>query len=221
MLNASELEKIGLIAIVRSRGAVALPEIAGALSRGGIRAIELTLNTPGALAGIAELRESFHGRLHVGAGTILSPEDARAAIAAGAEFVVTPTVQVDTIAVCRDAGVPVAGGALTPTEALAVHRAGADFVKLFPADGLGPGYVRSLLGPLPFLKIIPTGGVRLDNLAAFAAAGCVGVALGGNLVSAEILERGDWARLEQVARDYAEGWAATHPSRRSGDPPSL
>ena len=209
-MQASELEEIGLVAIVRARQEVPLEEIAGALSRGGIQALELTLNTPGTLAGIGQMREQFGDKLRVGAGTILEPNDARAAIDAGAEFIVTPTLQPDTIAVCREAGVPIACGSLTPTEALAAHRAGADFIKIFPADGLGPGYIKAILGPLPFLKIIPTGGVHLDNMRSFVAAGCVGVALGGKLVSAEILASADWPKLEREAARYTQAWAALH-----------
>ena len=207
MLNAIELEEIGLVAIVRSRGEVALADVAAALARGGIQAIELTLNTPGALAGLGLLRREFGDSLRVGAGTILSPDDARGGDFSGGGVYRDADCAVRHHRGCAgDAGIPIACGALTPTEALAVHRAGADFVKLFPAEGLGPSYIRALLAPLPFLKIIPTGGVRLDNLAEFKAAGCVGVALGSNLVSADILARGDWNQLEQTARAYAQGW---------------
>ena len=203
-LMASELERIGLIAIVRTDAAVDMTRVAQALAEGGVRAMEITLNTPGALAAIAAVRREMEGTLRVGAGTILGPEDAQDAIEAGAEFIVTPTLQTDTVALCRERGVPIACGSMTPTECLAAHRAGADFVKLFPADGLGPGYVRALLAPLPFLKIIPTGGVSLDTLPAFIKAGCVGVALGGNLVSKQRLQAQDWEGLTETARQYAQ-----------------
>lgn len=211
-LTATELETIGLIAIVRAKGNVPLQPIAEALARGGVLAMEVTLNTPGALKGIGILREQFGGAMRVGAGTILGPEDALAALDAGAEFIVTPTLQPDTAALCREAGVPIACGAMTPTEVLAAHRAGADFVKLFPSDGLGPGYVRALLAPLPFLKLIPTGGVTRDNLADFIHAGCVGVAIGGGLISREILESADWDRLALLAEEYIQILTAARQS---------
>jgi 2-dehydro-3-deoxyphosphogluconate aldolase/(4S)-4-hydroxy-2-oxoglutarate aldolase len=151
--------------------------------------------------------------LRVGAGTALGPEDAQRAMDAGAEFLVTPTVQPDTVAACRARGVPILCGAMTPTECLAAHHAGADFVKLFPADGLGPGYVRALRGPLPFLKIMPTGGVSLETLPAFIQAGCAGVALGGNLVSRPVLQTGDWGGLTRTARQYVEALAAARQGR--------
>lgn len=207
-LTAMELEEIGLIAIVRAKTPVALLPVAEALVRGGIRAMEITLNTPSALEGVTALKSRFGGVLRVGAGTILDADDARRATDAGAEFIVTPTLQLDTIAFCRERSVPLACGAMTPTEALAAHRAGADFVKLFPADGLGSAYVRALLAPLPFLKIIPTGGVNRDTLAEFIRAGCVGVALGGGLVSQQLLDTEDWDRLALLAEEYVALLAA-------------
>lgn len=206
-LTAAELEEIGLIAIVRTDAEADLRRVADALAEGGIRAMEITLNTPGALPAIGAIRRALSPILRVGAGTILSPEDARAARESGAEFIVTPTLQVDTVAFCREHSLPIACGCMTPTEALAAHQAGADFIKLFPSEGLGPGYVRALLAPLPFLRMIPTGGVSLDNLAAFIQAGSAGVALGGNLVSKAVLRDRDWAGLTATARAYVQALA--------------
>lgn len=202
-LTASELQEIGIVAIVRTGANAPFREIAGALLQGGLRAIEITLTTPDALLAITLLRREFSPTLRVGVGTVLDVSDALTAIAAGAEFVVTPTLQPETIAACREQGVPIACGSLTPTEALAAHRAGADFVKLFPSDTLGPAYVKAILGPLPFLKIIPTGGVNLETIGAFFQAGCVGVAIGGNLVSKKIIEEQDWDGLAALAGQYA------------------
>ena len=203
-LTASELENIGLIAIIRSDVETDLARLARALAEGGIRAMEITLNTPGALPAVAAIRRERGPVLRVGSGTILGPDDAQAAIDAGAEFIVTPTLQPDTIALCRGHSIPIVCGCMTPTEALAAHRAGADFLKLFPADTLGPGYVRALRAPMPFLKFIPTGGVSLETLHAFMQAGCVGVALGSNLVSKQILRDRDWQKLTDLARQYVE-----------------
>jgi len=207
-LTAAELEEIGLIAIVRTDAETDLMRVAEALAEGGIRAMEITLNTPGALPAIGHIRRAFSPVMRVGAGTILGPEDARAAQDAGAEFIVTPTLQTGTIAFCRENGLPIACGCLTPTEALTAHQAGADFIKLFPADTLGPAYVRALRAPLPFLRIIPTGGVTLDNLAAYIQAGSAGVALGGNLVSKAVLRDRDWAGLTATARAHVQALAA-------------
>lgn len=207
-LTAGELEEIGLIAIVRTNTAADFGRVAEVLAEGGIRAMEITLNTPGALSAIGAIRRALSPALRVGAGTILSADDARAAQDAGAEFIVTPTLQPDTIAFCRKHGLPLACGCLTPTEALTAHQAGADFIKLFPADGLGPGYVRALLAPLPFLRVIPTGGVSVDNLAAYIQAGSAGVALGSNLVGKAALRDGDWAGLTATAREYVQRLAA-------------
>ena len=207
-LTAAELEEIGLIAIVRTDADTDLMRVAEALAEGGIRAMEITLNTPGALPAIGAIRRAFSPAMRVGAGTILGPQDARAAFEAGAEFLVTPTLQPDTIAYCRDNALPIACGCMTPTEALAAHQAGADFIKLFPADTLGPAYVRALRAPLPFLRIIPTGGVSLDTLALFLQAGCVGVALGSNLVSKTVLQNQDWDALAATARRYVQTFAS-------------
>ncbi len=201
-LTAEELQQAGLVAIVRTGADAPFREIAAALLAGGLRAMEITLTTPGALEAITLLRREFSPNLRIGVGTVLDVSDALAAFDAGAEFVVTPTLQPETVAVCRERGIPIACGAMTPTEALAAHRAGADFVKLFPSDTLGPDYVRAILGPLPFLKIIPTGGVNLETLEPFIRAGCVGTAIGGNLVSRKILQEKDWKGLEALARQY-------------------
>ena len=202
-LTASELQDAGIVAIIRTGANAPFREIAGALMQGGLRAIEITLTTPDALPAITLLRREFSPHLRVGVGTVLDAADALTAIAAGAEFVVTPTLQPETIAACREHSVPIACGSFTPTEALAAHRAGADFVKLFPSDTLGPAYVKAILAPLPFLKIIPTGGVNLETIGAFFQAGCVGVAIGSNLVSKKIIEEQDWNGLATLAGQYA------------------
>lgn len=198
----------GLVAILRANSAQGVAEAAHALVRGGVPALEVTLNTPEALKIIAQLRAELAGVARVGAGTILDAADARHAIEAGAEFIVTPTLQMDSIAQCKGAGVPILCGCLTPTEALAAHRAGADFIKIFPATSVGPGYIKDVLAPLPFLRLVPTGGVNLDNLAQFFQAGCAAVAIGGQLVSKAVLESGDWEALENLARHYMAAVAA-------------
>ena len=214
-LTAAELQEIGLIAIVRTDLDADMRRVAEALAEGGIRAMEITLNTPNALASITTVRRELSPALRVGAGTILNAADAQKAEEAGAEFLVTPTLQLDTIAFCRQHTLPLACGCLTPTEALTAHQAGADFIKLFPADTLGPSYVRALLAPLPFLRIIPTGGVSLQNVADYIQAGSVALALGSNLVSRQILRDGDWSGLTAFARDYVQALAAARTAKHS------
>jgi 2-dehydro-3-deoxyphosphogluconate aldolase/(4S)-4-hydroxy-2-oxoglutarate aldolase len=167
--------------------------------------LEITLNTPGALEGIAKVRQEL-GDVVIGAGTILCPADARAAIDAGAQFIVTPTLQLDTIAACRQRQVPIMCGAMTPTEILAAHSAGADYVKLFPAGSLGLEYIKAVLAPLPFVKIVPTGGVSLANLADFLRV-CPAVGVGGNLVDLKLISQGRWDELMAVARQFAQAAA--------------
>lgn len=210
MLTALDLEQAGLVAIVRAPSREGVVEAARALRNGGVRALEVTLSTPDALELLARIRAESpdEAPFHVGAGTILDAADAQRALDAGAQFLVTPTLQLDTIALCRAARIPILCGAMTPTECLAAHRAGADFVKLFPATSLGPDYLRALLAPLPFLKIAPTGGVSLDNLAAWFAAGSALVAVGSELVSGAMLQSGDFAGLELQARRWMRALAA-------------
>ncbi len=192
----------GLIAIIRSKSADGIVEAAQAIATGGINAIEVTLTTPGALDSICALRSMGH--IRIGAGTILEVEDAHRAIEAGAEFIVTPTLQPETIACCREHQIPIVCGCLTPTEAYAAFKGGADLQKLFPAENLGPKYIRALLAPMPFLKIVPTGGVNLENLHEFFDAGCGAVGLGSNLATPKLLAGKDWDGLTGLARQYAD-----------------
>ncbi len=197
-----DIQKAGIIAIIRHDRECDLLSAARALAKGGITAMEITLNTPDALSAISAVRAEVPG-IRVGAGTILEVADAEKAIGAGAEFIVTPTVQPDSIRACRDANIPIVCGCMTPTEALTAHRAGADFLKVFPADSLGPAFIKAILGPMPFLKLVPTGGVSLGNIKDFFAAGSTAVAVGSHLVSRSMLESGDWAHLEEVASQFA------------------
>lgn len=181
-----------------------------ALLAGGLTTIEFTLTNPRALAAVTEVQQALEGKMIVGTGTVLDAENAEASIKAGAAFLVTPAFLPDVIAVGRAAGVPVVCGAYTPTEILAAWRAGADLVKVFPAGGLGPTYIKDVLAPLPFIQIVPTGGVNLNNCAAFLKAGAYTVAIGSNLVSAEVVRKQDWATLTTLARQYVQ--ACTDPT---------
>lgn len=211
-MTAQELEEIGLVAIVRTDSDRHLLKIAEALARGGIRAMEITLTTPGALPAITQIRQEMGQTLRVGAGTILSLDDARKAIDAGAEFIVTPIFDEQVVWKCKATCIPIVCGCMTPSEAFAAYQAGADFLKLFPAKVLGPAYVRAVLAPMPFLKFIPTGGVTLDTLGEFMRAGCVGVALGSHLVSKEILKNEDWDGLAKRAGQFVDALRAARES---------
>ena len=135
----------------------------------------------------------------IGVGTVLDADTCRAAIAAGAEFVVTPICRTELVAIAHAAGCPIMLGAYTPTEAQLAHEAGADFVKIFPADSLGPSYIKALRAPLPHLRIVPTGGVDVHNIAEFLKAGCAALGVGSALVSAKILQEADWPELTRRA----------------------
>lgn len=188
-----------LVAIIRLKQYGQAVEVARALAAGGVRILEYTLTGEGCLAAIAAAREAMGAQICVGAGTVLSAADAEAAIDAGSEFLVTPAIVVPAIEVAVRRGVPILCGALTPTEVVTAHQAGADFVKLFPARAGGPQYLRDLLGPLPHIRLVPTGGVSAENAAAFLAAGAVAVAIGGNLVTEADVAAGNWGALQERA----------------------
>ena len=189
----------GIIAVVRAQQAAQVLPLSEALMAGGVRAIEITMTTPNALAAIREAREKIGDRALIGVGTVLDADTCRAAIAAGAEFVVTPICRTELVAITHAAGCPIMLGAYTPTEAQLAHEAGADFIKIFPADTLGAGYIKSLRAPLPHLRIVPTGGVDVQNVADFLKAGCAALGVGSSLVSAKILQAADWPELTRRA----------------------
>ena len=167
-----------------------------------MRAIEITLTVPDALEVIREVARDLGGEILLGAGTVLDPETARAAILAGAEYVVAPTVNFDVIRMCRRYDKVVMPGAFTPTEVLAAWEAGADVVKVFPADVGGPNYLKALLAPLPQVRLMPTGGVDLDNAAAFLKAGACCLGVGSSLVDKDAIARGDFARICDLAQQF-------------------
>jgi len=190
-----------IVAIVRLDSGEQLVHVAEALNAGGISVIEFTCSTPGALEMIKEASGRFGEEVLIGAGTVLDPETARAAILAGAEFIVSPTINPDTIKMCKRYGKPSIAGAMTPSEMLTVWEAGADLVKVFPASVIGGvDYIKAVLAPLPQLRLVPTGGVNADNAAQSLKAGAVVVAVGGNLVDKKVVSRGDWAAITAEAQ---------------------
>jgi 2-dehydro-3-deoxyphosphogluconate aldolase / (4S)-4-hydroxy-2-oxoglutarate aldolase len=193
-----------IVAIVRLERYDRAVEIARALLAGGISAIEFTLTGAGAHDAIGAARAALGERAQIGVGSVLTAAAAQVAIDAGAQFVVTPALRPEVIAACRARGAPILCGAFTPTEALTAHEAGADMVKIFPARLGGPQYIRDILAPLPFLKLVPTGGVGPENARAYLDAGAAAVGIGGNLVSAAAVAEGDWGRIEAAARAIVE-----------------
>jgi 2-dehydro-3-deoxyphosphogluconate aldolase/(4S)-4-hydroxy-2-oxoglutarate aldolase len=192
----------GVVAIIRADSSEQLIDASRALIEGGVSGIEITMTTPNALTVLSDVRREFGDRVLPGIGSVLDVKMARAALEAGAEYVVTPVLKPDVIAWCNEAGKPILAGAFSPTEAQTAWELGADFVKIFPADGLGPKYIQAIRGPLPHLKIIPTGGVDVKTAGEFIKAGCVAVAAGSTLVSREILKSRDWARLSELAGQF-------------------
>lgn len=200
----SLLSNPGVIAVVRAPKTEMVIPLSEALLAGGVIAIEITMTTPNAIAAIRDASAKLGSRALIGVGTVTDGDTCRAAIAAGAEFVVSPICQPELPAICRAANKPCLLGAITPTEAQRVHELGADFVKLFPADNLGPAYIKALRAPLPHLKIVPTGGVDLTTIGDFFKAGCPAVGVGGSLVSAKLMQAGDWAGLTSLAAQFVE-----------------
>lgn len=196
--------KTRIVAVVRLERYDHAVRVAEALLEGGISAIEFTLTGSGALEAIGKVRVALGGAAQIGVGTVLSSESAEAAISAGAQFMVTPAVRPAVIAVCQSRGVPILSGALTPTEVLTAHEAGADAIKIFPARAVGPQYLRDLLAPLPGLLLVPTGGIDAKNARAYLDAGAAAVGIGGNLVAAQAVANQDWAQITSVARACIE-----------------
>jgi 2-dehydro-3-deoxyphosphogluconate aldolase / (4S)-4-hydroxy-2-oxoglutarate aldolase len=194
----------GVIAIMRTKSSEQLIEAAEAIRQGGVRAIEVTMNTPGALQVIETAGKQFGEEVLFGAGTVLDAETARAAILAGAQFIVAPTLNLETIRLCNRYNVPVMPGCMTPTEMLTAWEAGADFVKLFPAEFGGPELVKAILAPLPQLQIVPVGGVDLTNAAAFIRSGAAALGVGGSLINQKLLDSGDFSELTRRAAAFIQ-----------------
>lgn len=192
----------GIVAVVRAPSSEQLPAVAEALLAGGIIAIEITLTTPDAIAGIASLARRFSNRVILGVGTVLDEESCRQAIAAGAQFVVSPMFDEKIVAATLELDRIAIPGAFTPSEILRASAAGADIVKVFPSNSLGPGYFKDLLAPLPDLKLMPTGGVNLSNIQLWFRAGATCVGVGSSLISWDDLANNDWSEITAVARTF-------------------
>jgi 2-dehydro-3-deoxyphosphogluconate aldolase / (4S)-4-hydroxy-2-oxoglutarate aldolase len=192
----------GIVAVVRSPDSHQLVEVVRALADGGVTVAEITMTVPGALDVVKAVRAALGDRVLLGAGTILDPETARAAFLAGAEYIVAPTLNLDVIRLCRRYDKLVMPGAFTPTEILAAWEAGADIVKVFPADVVGPAFFKAIKGPLPQIRVMPTGGVDLQTAASFLKAGACCLGIGSQLVEPAAVAAGDFARIRELARQF-------------------
>lgn len=200
------LLETGVVAIVRMDSSESLVRVAEAIAAGGVRHIEFTMTTPGALRTLEEVTARYGDDVVFGAGTVLDPETARAAILAGARFIVAPNLNPAVIGLCNRYGVVSMPGALTPTEILQAWEAGAGVVKVFPASALGgPEYISAVRAPLPQVRLAPVGGVDLENVSAYIRAGAACVGVGSSLVSNRLVAGGDWAALTERARGFVEG----------------
>jgi 2-dehydro-3-deoxyphosphogluconate aldolase/(4S)-4-hydroxy-2-oxoglutarate aldolase len=202
--HAQWIEQTGLIAIVRLDSSAELIDAARAIAAGGVSIIEFTLTTPGALQTIEESSRELGGQVLIGAGTVLDAETARAAILAGAEFVVAPTLNPEVIQMCRRYGKVVIPGAYTPTEILHAWELGADFVKVFPAEVGGPAYIKAVRAPLPQVKMIAVGGVSLETAGAFIRAGAVALGVGSNLVNKKTVAERRFDQLTATAKALSQ-----------------
>jgi 2-dehydro-3-deoxyphosphogluconate aldolase / (4S)-4-hydroxy-2-oxoglutarate aldolase len=194
----------GIVAIMRRTEASLAVETAEALLAGGVSVVEVTLNTEGAIDMLSALRGRLGDRMLIGAGTVMTAEDVRRAVGAGAQFVVSPHTDADVIAAARRAGVPAAPGAFTPTEIVHAWRLGAAVVKVFPVGSVGPRYLRDVLAPLTQIPLLPTGGVNLENAAEFIRAGARGLGLGGDLVSAKAVAAREFGSIAERAAQFVE-----------------
>ena len=207
MNRSAQLQRVldcGIVAVVRSPDSHRLVDVATALAAGGVTVMEITFTVPNALDVIRQVRQHLGEGVLLGAGTVLDAETARAAMLAGAEFIVAPTLNLDVIRLCRRYDKIVMPGAFTPTEILTAWEAGADVVKVFPADVGGPAYFKALRAPLPQIRLMPTGGVDLKTAAEFLKAGACCLGVGGQLVDAKAVAAGNYDRLRDLAGQYIE-----------------
>ena len=209
-MNVMErIRQVGLVPVVRASSAEEAMAAVEAIRAGGIPILEITLTVPGAVGIIRELTRKLGDDALIGAGTVLDAETAQECIDAGAKFIVSPALDIPTIQLCRRLSVPVMAGALTPTEIVTAWKAGANAVKVFPANSVGgASYLKSVKAPLPQIELLPTGGVNLDTAADFIKAGAFALGVGADLVDLAALRRGDAAAITEKARQYVAVVAA-------------
>lgn len=193
-----------IVAVIRAESGEKLVDVAEALLAGGVDVMEVTFTVPKAVQVLEKVADKLGKRVLLGAGTVLDPETCRAAFLAGAEFIVSPTVNVQVIEMCKRYSKLVMPGALTPTEVVTAWQAGADIVKIFPSEITGPKYLKALHGPLPQIRLMPTGGVNLETATDFLKAGACALGVGSSLVDPKLVAAGDLKKIESLAKQYQQ-----------------
>jgi 2-dehydro-3-deoxyphosphogluconate aldolase/(4S)-4-hydroxy-2-oxoglutarate aldolase len=193
-----------IVAVIRAESGDLLVDVAECLLAGGVEVMEVTFTVPRATRVLEKVADRIGSRILLGAGTVLDTETCRAAILAGAEFIVSPAVNVEVIELCKRYSKPVMPGAFTPTEVVTAWQAGADIVKIFPSEITGPKYLKALHGPLPHVRLMPTGGVNLETAAEFLRCGACALGIGSSLVDPKVVAAGDLKKIESLARQYVQ-----------------
>lgn len=193
-----------IVAVIRAESGDLLVDVAEALLAGGVDVMEVTFTVPKAVQVLEKVTEKLGKRVLLGAGTVLDPETCRAALLAGAEFIVSPAVNVQVIEMCKRYSKPIMPGAFTPTEVVTAWQAGADIVKIFPSEITGPKYLKALHGPLPHIRLMPTGGVNLETATDFLKAGACALGVGSSLVDPKVVAAGDLKKIENLAKQYQQ-----------------
>ena len=200
-----QLEELGIVPVVRASSADEAMQVIEAIKAGGVNVLEITMTVPGAIRVIEKVADKYGSDVLVGAGTVLDPETARACLLAGAQFIVSPALNLDTIAMCHRYSAPVMPGVLTPTEVITAWSAGADFVKVFPCGAVGgASYIKNLKGPFPQIKMIPTGGVSLKTAQDFIKAGASALGVGTDLVDVKAIREGNPQVVTDRAKEFIE-----------------
>ncbi len=203
-----KIEEVGVVAVVRGDNWEGAVEVSEAVIAGGINAIELTFTVPGVEHAIKALNDKYGDELMLGAGTVLDPETAKAAIQVGAKYIVSPGFNLETAKLCNRYQIPYMPGCITMTEIITAMEAGADVIKIFPGSMVGPDYIKALKGPLPQAVIMPTGGVSLDNVAEWINNGCVAVGVGGNLT------KGTPEQMTNTAKQFVQAVADARAAKK-------
>ena len=203
--TAQIIEQVGLIPVLRAKNAAQAHAVLEAMIAGGVTVVEVTMTVPGAIDVLKKLKQEYGSRLLLGSGTVTTAAEAQATINAGAEFVVSPSLHPEVIQTTKTNGKLSIPGALTPTEVITAHRAGADYVKIFPCSAMGGApYLKALLAPFPFLKLIPTGGVTLDTAASVIQSGARALGVGSDLVNLAAVDSGHPEKITETARAYLQ-----------------
>ena len=200
--QVARMEETGLVAVIRADSPDQLVDVCSALLDGGVDVAEITMTTPGALDAIHKASEKLGDDCLIGVGSVLDAETGRAALLAGAKYIVAPTLNLSVIEMAHRYDAPIVPGALTPTEIITAWQAGADLVKVFPANHFGPKYFKDVLAPMPQLKLTPTGGVDLSTAADWLKAGAACLGVGSALVKKDLIKSGDWAALTALAKEF-------------------